>query len=86
MLDKKNIPEEMIINPGEEEFYQRLGMRLRAARERLGMAASDIARIVDIDVEQLQDYENAVLAIPIYHMLPIAEFLGYPPELDLRFN
>ncbi len=82
----QNIPEEMIINPGEEAFYQRLGARLRAARERLGLSAEAVAAIVGIDAAQLIDYETAVLAIPVYHMLPIAKELGFPPELDLRFQ
>lgn len=76
------IPEEMIIQPDDYEFYRRLGAKLRAVRISRGISPDAVAAAANITVEQLEKYENAELAIPVYHMFPILKFMDYPSELN----
>ena len=81
-MKKVNIPEEMIVKPGEEDFYVRSGYKLRSARSKLGLSAEEIAKHIGITTDLLDKYEKGILAIPVYHFIPILQFMGFPEELE----
>lgn len=81
-MNDKEIPEEMRINHGEESFYINLGKNIRKARNKLGLSIEDVAKRIGISAMQLEKYENGVLAIPIYHFMPLLQYMGFPKELE----
>ncbi len=85
--NKKNIPEEMQILEGEQEFYISLGQRLRKFREMNEISSAQMAEIAGTTADQWEKYETAELAFPLYHLVPVLEHYGFPPELKLwQFN
>ncbi len=70
------------IDSSQRQFYENLGRKLRSARIARNMSADELATAAGISLEQFYAYENAELAIPIYHLIPILKYLEYPPELD----
>ncbi len=70
------------INPGDGDFYARLGRAVRELRVSRGVSADVLAKHIGVDIAQLQKYEDGQIAMPIYHFLPIAQFFDYPDELN----
>ncbi len=81
-MKDKEIPEEMRINRGEETFYINLGKNIRKVRNKLGLSIEDVAKKIGVSAIQLEKYENGVLAIPIYHFMPLLQYMGFPKELE----
>lgn len=71
----------MIIQPDERDFYIKLGYRLRSTRTKLGITLDEIASVIDMPPMHFEKYENAELAIPVYHLFPVLEYMKYPIEL-----
>ncbi len=64
------------------KFYTELGRRFKNARIQRGISLEQLANIANITPERLEKYEKAELVFPIYEILPMVEFMGYPHELD----
>ncbi len=79
---EKNIPEEMIVKPDEELFYIELGQKIKSARNRLGISQEDIANAIGVSVSFFEKYENGTLAIPVYHFIPLLQYMKFPYELE----
>ncbi len=73
---------ELIIPTTERDFYLRLGAALRAARAARDISIDTLAAAAGISTETLVQYEDAKIAIPVYHLIPIMQFMEYPPELE----
>ncbi len=76
MLDDLKVPK------GEELFYKTIGETLRNARIARNISQDDLAAVLQVGVDVIDAYEQATLAIPIYHFLEIAKFMGWPAEFD----
>jgi len=74
--------EEFMVPNGEEKFYKKVGQTIRNARQTRNVSPQDLASALQVDVNVIEDYEQANVAIPIYHFLEIAKFLKWPPEFD----
>lgn len=81
-MKDKEIPEEMRINRGEETFYINLGKNIRKVRNKLGLSIEDVAKKIGVSAIQLEKYEKGILAIPIYHFMPLLQYMGFPKELE----
>ncbi len=81
-MNDKEVPEEMRINRGEESFYINLGKNIRNARNKLGLSIEDVAKKIGVSAIQLEKYEKGILAIPIYHFMPLLQYMGFPKELE----
>ena len=79
---EKNIPEEMLVKPGEELFYIELGQKIKSARNRLGISQEDIANAIGVSVSFFEKYENGTLAISVYHFIPLLQYMKFPYELE----
>ena len=78
----EHIPEEMRINPEEKEFYISLGKKIKLARDRLGLSSATVAAAIGVNVDQLEKYENAVLAILVYHFITLLQYMKFAKELE----
>lgn len=76
MMDELKIP------VGEENFYKKIGETIRSARLARNVSVADLAGVLQVGVDVIEAYENADLAIPIYHFLEIAKFMNWPAEFD----
>lgn len=81
-IDKSKLPEEFIVPKGEEKITQKIGDTIRIAREARGVLKQELADALGVDVEFIEAYECATLAVPIYHFLEIAKILNWPQEFD----
>lgn len=81
-MNDKDVPEEMRINRGEETFYINLGKNIRKVRNKLGLSIEDVAKKIGVSAIQLEKYEKGILAIPIYHFMPLLQYMGFPKELE----
>lgn len=57
--------------------YERIGHRLREARERMGMTQEQAARAVGILREQLSYFETGKRAIDLVTLIRLSELYGY---------
>ncbi len=76
------IDPDLIVTDEHREFYTKLGATIRKTRTERGISVEALAAAAQITPEQLTAYENAELAVPIYTMMPIMQFMNYPPEFD----
>ena len=74
--------QEFVIPEGEQEVYDLIGKTIRDARVARDISQKDIADALDIDVDVIDAYENAEIAVPVYHFLEIAKFMKWPTEFD----
>ncbi|MBQ7056085.1 MAG: helix-turn-helix transcriptional regulator [Alphaproteobacteria bacterium] len=81
-IDKINLSQEFVIPEGEQEVYDLIGKTIRDARVARDISQKDIADALDIDVDVIDAYENAEIAVPVYHFLEIAKFMKWPTEFD----
>lgn len=81
-IDKMNLSQEFVIPEGEQEVYDLIGKTIRDARVARDISQKDIADALDIDVDVIDAYENAEIAVPVYHFLEIAKFMKWPTEFD----
>ncbi len=70
------------MNTSEQEFYKNLGEKLRIARTARNISVDDLAAAANITPDVLTEYEDGLQSIPIYHLIPMLEYLEFPPELD----
>ncbi len=77
-----NLSQEFVIPEGEQEVYDLIGKTIRDARVARDISQKDIADALDIDVDVIDAYENAEIAVPVYHFLEIAKFMKWPTEFD----
>ncbi len=73
---------ELIVGDENREFYTKLGKTITKTRSERGISLEKLAEIADISPEQLAAYESGNLAIPVYTLIPILQFMKYPPEFD----
>ena len=81
-IDKINLSQEFVIPEGEQEVYDLIGKTIRDARVARNISKKDIADVLELDVDVIDAYENAEIAVPLYHFLEIAKFMKWPPEFD----
>lgn len=81
-IDKLKLGSEFIIPQGEEKNYELIGSTIRNVRMKRNISQNDLAKVLNVDVEVIDAYENAEIAVPIYHFLDIAEYMKWPSEFD----
>ena len=81
-IDKTKLDNEFIIPEGEQEIYDFIGKTIRDARVARNISQQEIADALEIDIEVVNAYENAEIAVPVYHFLEIAKYMKWPPEFD----
>ena len=81
-IDKTKMEHEFIIPEGEQEIYEIIGNTIRDARDARNLTQQEVADVLGIGVEVLDAYENAEIAVPVYHFLEIAKYMKWPPEFD----
>ncbi len=79
-----NVDNDLIVPENERDFYVRLGAALRKVRGKRGISIEALAAVANITPERLTQYEDAQLAMPVYHLIPIMQYLDFPPELEAR--
>lgn len=81
-IDKTNLSHEFVIPEGEQEFYELIGKTIRDARVARNLTQEEVAEAMGVDVEVMDAYEKAKIAVPVYHFLEIAKYMKWPPEFD----
>lgn len=81
-IDKTKLSQEFVIPEGEQEIYDLIGKTICDARAARNITQQEIADALDIDVDVVVAYENAEIAVPVYHFLEIAKYMKWPKEFD----
>jgi transcriptional regulator with XRE-family HTH domain len=81
-IDKASLGHEFIIPDGEQEIYDLIGKTIHDVRVARNVSQQEIADALNIDVEFVNAYENAEIAVPVYHFLEIAKYMKWPTEFD----
>ncbi|MDW2958886.1 MAG: helix-turn-helix transcriptional regulator [Alphaproteobacteria bacterium] len=81
-IDKIKLQDEFIITNGEQDFYTKIGQKIRDIRTSKNISQAELAKSLNTTSEFIEAYENATVAIPIYHFMELCKIMDCYNDFD----
>ena len=81
-IDKTKLQDEFIIANDEQDFYTKIGQMIREIRTSKNISQEELAKSLNTTPEFIDAYENATLAIPIYHFMELCKIMDCYNDFD----
>ena len=81
-FDKTKLQDEFIIANDEQDFYTKIGQMIREIRTSKNISQEELAKSLNTTPEFIDAYENATLAIPIYHFMELCKIMDCYNDFD----
>lgn len=81
-IDKIKLQDEFIIANGEQDFYTKIGQKIRDIRTSKNISQAELAKSLNTTSEFIDAYENATVAIPIYHFMELCKIMDCYNDFD----
>lgn len=81
-IDKTKLQDEFIIADGEQDFYTKIGQMIRDIRINKNISQEELAKSLNTTSEFIDAYENATIAIPIYHFMELCKIMDCYNDFD----
>ena len=78
LLNEKNTTAAVHVNAPEAQ-EQTIGTRIEAARKKLGLTETDLARMIHTYSDPINDWECGICEVPANQIVPLANALGCEP-------